>query len=103
VKVPNADTCASSEFDWVVIEFCSAAPYSLVSAETIALILSPDPMPVEVTVAADAVDGVADDEEDVDVIGVVVLVVGEVLLEMLELMMLVPFQSMTLSATALRT
>jgi hypothetical protein len=70
-----------------------------------ALMSRPEPIPVEVTVAVDAVDGAAADvEAAVDgVVDVAVLVVGAVLLEMVELIMLVPFQSMTMSAMTLRT
>jgi len=88
-----------------VIEFCCAAPYSFVRDVTMALMSRPEPIPVEVTVAVDAVDGAAADvEAAVDgVVDVAVLVVGAVLLEMVELIMLVPFQSMTMSATTFRT
>jgi hypothetical protein len=70
-----------------------------------ALMSRPEPIPVEVTVAVDAVDGAAADvEAAVDgVVDVAVLVLGAVLLEMVELIMLVPFQSMTMSATTFRT
>src|ERR1700677_192196 len=47
-KVPNADTCAFNVVCSVDSSLVCAAPKLEVSAETMALILSPEPMPVDV-------------------------------------------------------
>ncbi len=48
LKVPNADSCAFSVVCWFVISVCWPAPSAVVRADTIAVMLSPEPMPVEV-------------------------------------------------------
>ena len=48
LNVPKADSCALSVVCWLAISFCWPTPSAFVSAETIAPMLSPDPMPVEV-------------------------------------------------------
>jgi hypothetical protein len=49
--VPKADTCASSESPCEVNSFCWPAPKALVSDDTMALMSSPDPIPVDVMAA----------------------------------------------------
>jgi hypothetical protein len=90
--VPNADTWESSAADSLFNWFCCPAPNALVSEDTMALILSPEPMPVDVTSEPPATPAVAPlDAEELLAAGVVV--VGAVVLEMVELMaVLVPFQ-----------
>jgi hypothetical protein len=51
VNVPNAETWLSSEVSWVVNWFCCPAPKALVSSLTMAVILRPEPIPVEVMAA----------------------------------------------------
>jgi hypothetical protein len=82
VKVPNADTWESSDADWLFNWFCWPAPKALVRDDTIALILSPEPMPLDVIseVAALLVEFAVADED------VAAVAVGVVELEMVELM-----------------
>jgi len=70
--VPNAETWESKAVDVVFSSFCWPAPNALVSDETMAEILSPDPMPVEVmSELAEDAELAVDVEPDV-VAGVVV-------------------------------
>ncbi len=77
-KVPKADTWASAAFSPLVIADCGPSPKAVVSSETMADTLSPEPMPVDVIAALPL-----DTDEAVDAAEVAA---EEVVLDMLELM-----------------
>jgi hypothetical protein len=88
VNVPNADTWLSSNVDWLFNWFCCPAPKALVSDETMALILSPEPMPEEVisAVAALLLEFAVAEEDVAAVVAGAAVAAGAVELDMVELM-----------------
>jgi hypothetical protein len=56
LKVLNADNCELIVVVWSVICVCCPAPSAVVNSDTIAPILSPEPMPVEVISELPAAD-----------------------------------------------